>query len=386
MAKRDYYEILEINRSASGDEIKSAYRKMAVKYHPDKNQGDKAAEEMFKEASEAYEVLSDENKRARYDRYGHDGLRAGQDFHSYSGFDDIFSHFSDIFSGSGIFGDFFGTSGQSRSGSRSMSERGSDLKIRLEMTLEEVAKGAEKTIKIKRFVPCTDCNSTGAKSSSGFKQCSVCGGAGEVRQVSRSMFGQFINIAPCSNCNGSGRIISDPCRTCSGDGRVHGDDNVKINIPAGVETGNYIPVRGKGNAGKRGGQVGDLIVVVEEKEHPLFERHGNDVIYQLQVSYPDAVLGGKFEVPTLHGSDTVRIESGTRPNSMIKLHGKGIPHLNSYGSGDQIVLVDIYVPSSLSSKEKAIVKEMADNPGFKPKEGRKGKEKDFMDRVRDIFS
>lgn len=386
MSKRDYYEILGVSKNASPEEIKSSYRKMAIKYHPDKNPNNQEAEAKFKEAAEAYEVLSDADKKARYDRYGHDGLRAGQDFHSYSGFEDIFSQFSDIFSGSGIFDDFFGGSSRRRtSRERTMGERGSDLKIRMGLTLEEIASGVEKTIKIKRYITCDVCNGLGAKNQNAFHQCSVCNGTGEIRSVSRSMFGQFINVSTCTNCGGSGRVISEPCTTCAGEGRVHREDSIKVRIPAGVEAGNYLPVRGKGNAGRRGGATGDLIVVIDEKEHPFFERNGNDIIYQLVISFPDAVMGGKYEVPTLDGTETVKIEPGTNANRMIKLRGKGIPNLNSYGSGDEIIVIDIYIPNSVSAKEKAMLKELAQSPNIKPKQ-KKGKDKDFLDKLKDIFS
>ena len=232
---------------------------------------------------------------------------------------------------------------------------------------------------------CDVCNGLGAKNQSAFHQCSVCNGTGEIRSVSRSMFGQFINVSTCTNCSGSGRVISEPCTTCSCEGRIHREDSIRVNIPAGVEAGNYLPVRGKGNAGRRGGSTGDLIVVIDEKEHPLFERNGNDIIYQLVISFPDAVMGGKYDVPTLDGTETVRIEPGTNANRMIKLRGKGIPNLNSYGSGDEIIVIDIHVPSTVSSKEKSILKELAESPNIKPKQ-RKGKDKDFLDKLKDIFS
>jgi molecular chaperone DnaJ len=399
MPKRDYYEILGVSKSASVDEIKSAYRKLALQYHPDKNPDNKESEEMFKEAAEAYEVLNDETKRRRYDQFGHQGMRAGQDYHAYSGFEDIFSAFNDIFSGGGgsgnsIFDSFFGGSGGGRNSSgsrRSMAERGSDLKIRLQLTLEEIATTVEKTIKIKRWVGCEACSSSGANKKSGYKKCTACDGAGELRQVSRSMFGQFINISVCANCGGSGQIISEPCVTCRGEGRIQADDTIKVNVPPGVEGGNYIPMRDKGNAGRRGGDYGDLIVVIEEKAHPYFERHNDDVYYALSVSFPDAALGTKIQVPTLYGSETIKIDAGTQPGTLIKLNDKGIPHLNSYGKGTQIVQVNVHVPTSLSSKEKATLKELAESANINPKqpdhqkEVNEGKDKDFFDKVKDVF-
>ena len=391
MSKRDYYEVLGVDKSASIDDIKTSYRKLAMQYHPDRNPDNKELEEKFKEASEAYEILSDQSKRQRYDQFGHNGLRSGQDFHSYSGFDDIFSAFGDIFSGS-IFGEFFGSGRSSRGSSRrNTGERGSDLKIRLALSLEEVAKGIEKTIKIKRYIPCDDCRGTGAKSSEGFQKCDACNGSGEVRHVTRSVFGQFVNISVCTNCGGSGQIIKDPCVKCSGEGRLPSEDTLKVNIPAGVESGNYIPIRDKGNAGRRGGEFGDLIVVIDEKDHPYLERHGNDVVYNLEISYPEAALGTKIEVPTLFGTETIKIESGTQHGSLIKLHDKGIPFLNSYSKGSQIVEVSVYVPTSLNSKEKTLLKELSEQSNINPKrkpieKSEKDKDdKDFFEKVKDAF-
>ncbi|MFA5511554.1 MAG: DnaJ domain-containing protein, partial [Candidatus Kapaibacterium sp.] len=261
MSKKDYYEILGVGKNASIDEIKSNYRKMALKYHPDKNPDNPEAENLFKEAAEAYEVLSNEDKRARYDRYGHEGLRGGQDYHSYSNINDIFSSFGDIFGGRGsIFEEYFNTGGRQRYSG----ERGSDIRIRLPLTLNEIAEGVTKTLKIKHNVSCNDCHSTGAKSGSGKKSCSVCGGSGEVRQVSRSIFGQFVNISVCNACNGSGQIIVEKCPACNGESRVMAEEKIQVKIPAGVEEGNYIPMSGKGHAGKMGGPAGDLLVIIEE--------------------------------------------------------------------------------------------------------------------------
>lgn len=395
MSKRDYYEILGVDRNSTPEEIKSAYRKLALKYHPDRNPNDKEAEEKFKEAAEAYEVLIDSDKRSRYDRYGHDGLRAGRDFHTYSGFEDIFSAFNDVFRGSSIFDDFFGnnfgfesnSSNRRRSQSgRGLAERGSDLRIQIPLSLEEIANGVEKSVKYKHWVACKTCRGTGASGSEGYRLCSACNGAGQIRQVSRTMFGQFVNISTCPSCNGSGQIITDPCKDCSGDGRVMAEDTEKINIPAGVEEGNYLPFRGKGNAGKRGGDPGDLLVVIQEKEHPDFERHNNDVIYRLLISYPDAVLGAEIEIPTLFGTEKIKIEPGTQNGQAIKLKGKGIPHLNSYKKGDQIVLVNIYIPQNINSKEKSLIKELAGSPNISPRRKSSKRDKDFFDKVKEIFT
>ena len=369
MAKRDYYEVLGVGKNANQDEIKKAYRKLAMQYHPDRNPGNKEAEESFKEAAEAYEVLSNDEKRAKYDRFGHSGLRGGQDFHSYTNVNDIFSHFSDIFSGafggSSIFDDFFGGNSQQRGRQRSSGEPGSDLKLTLKLTLEEIATGTTKKVKIKKHNKCSTCNGTGAKSSAAFKTCSVCNGTGEVRQVSRSIFGQFVNIAPCNNCNGTGKIISEPCLTCSGDGRTSGESTIKINVPAGVSDGNYMTLRGEGNAGKNGGNAGDIIVIFEELQHEHFTRDGDNVIYELIISFPEAVLGTEIEVPTLNGRAKLKIDPGTLPGKFLKMREKGIQHLNSHGAGDQLVKINIHVPKNVSVKEKDMLKERQKQPNIK---------------------
>jgi molecular chaperone DnaJ len=383
MAKRDFYEILGVEKNAGDSEIKSNYRKMAMQYHPDKNPGDAEAEEKFKEAAEAYEVLSNPEKRARYDRFGHEGMR-GQDYGGYSNVNDIFSAFSDIFGG-GIFDDFFGGGGGQRGGRRrSMAEQGSDLRIKLPLTLEEISKGVEKTIKIKRYDTCNTCNGTGAERG-GFEKCSACNGAGEVRQVSRSMFGQFVNISACPSCNGSGQKISNPCKACGGEGRTIIEDTVQVKIPHGVESGNYLPLRGKGHAGRRGGQPGDLIVVVEEKEHKLFRRQGDHVIYHHTVSFPEASLGAEIFVPTLYGEEKIKVSAGTQPGTVVRLKGKGIPQLNGYNNGDQIVYLNVFVPTSLSTKEKSLIKELQQSKNISVEDQPDNEDKDFLDRIKDLF-
>lgn len=384
MAKRDYYEILEVPKSASVEEVKSAYRKLAMKYHPDRNPDNPEAEEKFKEATEAYEVLSDPQKRQRFDQYGHEGLRGGMDYSSYTDINDIFSRFGDIFGGS-IFDDFFGGSSRRRSHRRDMGERGSDLKIRLPLSLEEIAIGVEKTIKVKKMGKCDSCGGSGAKQGSGYASCGTCGGNGEIRQVSRSVFGQFVNISTCPTCNGAGQLIKDKCDSCNGDGRSQVEDTIKVNIPAGVEEGNYIPLRGKGNAGRRNGPAGDLIIVIEEKEHELFTRQGDNILYPLTISFPDAALGTEIEVPTLTGKEKIKIDSGTQPGSTLVLREKGIQKLNSYGKGDMIVIINVHVPHKLNSKEKELLRELAeqDNINSSNKSTKKGK--DFFDKVKDTF-
>ncbi|MCS6808191.1 MAG: molecular chaperone DnaJ [Bacteroidota bacterium] len=392
MAKRDYYEILGVSKSATKDEIKSAYRKLALQYHPDRNPDNKEAEEKFKEATEAYEVLSDDAKRKRYDQFGHQGLRGGTDFGQYSNINDIFTHFSDIFgtTGSGsIFDEIFGMSGSTRgrsSSRRQTGERGADIKIRMPLTLEEIAKGTDKTVRVKKMISCTTCNGTGAKPGTGMTTCTTCNGTGEIRQVSRSMFGQFINVSTCPTCGGTGQIVKDPCSVCSGEGRIKGEATIKVSIPAGVSEGNYIPLRGQGNAGRRGGEAGDALIIIEEKQHEFFKRSGNDVLYNLIISYPDAALGGEVTVPTLEGPAVITIEPGTQPGAKITLRNKGIPQLNSYERGNHIIIVNIFVPTKLTTKEKTLLKELAKSPNIAPKPHEHKDSKDFFDKVREVFS
>ncbi len=372
MAKRDYYEILGLSRGASVEEIKKAYRKLAMQYHPDRNPGNKQAEEKFKEATEAYEVLSDQDKRSRYDRFGHEGVRQGADFHDWtnSNANDIFTVFNDIFGGGlggSIFGDFFGggTRTRSRSGS-STGERGSDLKISVRLTLEEIATGIEKKIKIKRQEKCQTCGGSGAKSGSGMSTCPTCGGSGEIRKATRTMFGQFVNIVQCSTCGGVGRIIKDPCPSCGGAGRVNGESTIKVKIPAGVGEGNYLTLRGEGNAGRRGGPGGDLIVVIEEAAHAHFKRDGDDIVYQLELSFPEAALGSEVEVPTLTGRAKLKIEPGIQSGKILRMREKGLPHLNGYGKGDQLVSINVFTPTKLSQHEKDLLKDLGRSSNVKP--------------------
>lgn len=372
MAKRDYYEVLGVSKTATQDELKKAYRKLAMQYHPDRNPGDKEAEEKFKEAAEAYEVLKDDQKRAKYDRFGHSGLRGGQDFHGFNDVNDIFSHFSDIFGGTfggSIFDDFFGGRGNTQRGRRtSTGTPGSDLKVTIKLTLEEIASGVTKKIKLKKHKKCATCNGTGAKDSSSYNTCTVCNGSGEVRQVSRSIFGQFVNIATCSNCNGTGKVVSNPCKDCSGDGRVYDESTIKINVPAGVNDESYMTIRGEGNAGKNGGSAGDIIVVFKELPHEHFVRDGDNVIYNLNISYPQAVIGTEVEVPTLNGKAKLKIEAGIQPGKFLKMREKGIKHLQSYGAGDQLVKVNIHVPKKVNAKEKELLKELDKMPNIKVSE------------------
>jgi len=370
MTKRDYYEILGVNKSASTDEIKSAYRKLAMQYHPDRNPGNKEAEDKFKECAEAYEVLSDSQKRSRYDQFGHQGVNS-TGFQGFDNINDIFSHFGDIFGsfggGGSIFDDFFGTGNSSsrRHGSQGIS--GSDIKISLKLNLSEIAEGVEKTLKIKKQKTCGACNGTGAKAGSGYTTCSYCNGTGQIKQVSRSFFGQFVNVSECPHCNGEGRIEKEKCPECNGDGRIKSESTIKVKVPAGVVEGNYIPMRGQGNAGARGGVNGDLLVFIEEEESKIFTRNNDDVIYELNLSFIDAALGADVIVPTLNGKARLKIEPGTQSGDILKMKDKGIKHLNGYGRGDQLVQVNVYIPKKLSSKEKEILKQLAKSENFQPK-------------------
>lgn len=372
MSKRDYYEVLGVDRQATIEEIKLSYRKLAMKYHPDRNPGDIEAENRFKEAAEAYEVLSHSEKRQRYDTYGHRGMNGNNGFHDMN---DIFSHFSDIFGGGGgsIFDDLFGGGGRRQ---REKGIRGSDLRISVKLTLEEIADGVEKTLKVKKYKSCDTCEGTGAKDHS-FENCSNCNGTGEVRNVTRSILGQFVNISACPVCEGEGRIIKDKCPACSGEGRMRSESTIKVKIPAGVSEGNYIPLSGQGNAGVRGGRAGDLMVFIEEQKHDHFHRRGDDIIYELNVSIADAVLGTSLQVPTLNGEYKLKIEAGTQPATVIKLKDRGIRHLNEFGRGDQLVYVNVFMPSKVSSKEKEMLKDLSESENFDPKKAKR-KDKSFF--------
>jgi molecular chaperone DnaJ len=393
MSKRDYYEVLGISKQVGADEIKSAYRKLALQYHPDRNPDNKEAEDKFKEATEAFEVLSDDNKRARYDRFGHDGMKSGQDFHSSQNMNDVFSVFNQFFGGAAggsIFDEFFGGGQQRRS--PSMGQPGQDMRVRMQLTLEEIAKGVSKTLKIKKFCTCETCSGTGAKGGSGYTTCSACNGAGEVRQISRSMFGQFVNIAPCAHCSGSGKIIKDLCNTCNGEGRIAGESTETVDVPAGVSEGNYIPLRGRGNAGRRGGDAGDVLIMIEEKEHSYFIREQDDILFELVVSYPEAALGAKVEVPTLYGYEEISIKAGTQPGTVITLREKGIKHLQSSGRGHQHVHVNVHVPTSLNSEEKKMLKDLAQSDHINPvrdfgdDHSESVKKSAFFDKMKGAFS
>ncbi|WP_445664781.1 molecular chaperone DnaJ [Fodinibius sp. AD559] len=384
MSKLDYYDVLGVSKDASDDEIKKAYRKKAMKFHPDRNSDDPEAERKFKEASEAYEVLGDEQKRQRYDQFGHRGVNGGgfgggaggfEDV----GFEDIFSRFSDIFGG-----DFGGGRGRSR-GRRSSGQPGSDMKLRIELSLEEIAFGTEKKLKVKKHIKCDECNGTGAESEEDFEMCGTCNGTGEVRQVRKTMLGQMVNVQPCPDCRGEGRIIRNKCSKCNGEGRYRGEKTVKVNVPSGVSEGNYITLRGKGNAGKRGGEAGSLVVLIEEKEHEHFERDGNDIYYDLVLSVPDAILGTEVQVPTLKGKAKINIEAGIQPGKLLRMSEKGIHGLNRSGIGDQYVRVNVYMPEDLSDEEREHVEALRGNEHFKAS-NKEDDGKGFFSKIKDVFT
>jgi molecular chaperone DnaJ len=386
---RDYYEILGVGRDADEKTLKSAYRKLALQFHPDRNPGDKEAEARFKEAAEAYEVLSDPSKRQRYDRFGHAGVR-GNGAGGGAGFqdiNDIFSAFSDIFGGGGsIFDEVFG-GGRARSRVRRQGRPGSDLRIKLRLTLEEIAEGTEKKIKVKKYVHCETCSGSGARpGSEGYATCSTCGGAGEVRQVTRSVFGQFVNVQACPTCQGEGRVLNDKCNSCAGEGRQKGEETIPITVPPGVLEGHYLTLRGAGNVGIRGGETGDLRVEIEEEPHADFVRDGLDIIYDLHISFPEAALGTEAEVPTLKGQARLQIDAGIQSGKILRMRERGLPDLQSSRRGDQMVTVHVWTPTELSDEEKRILKKFGKSESFTPAPESLREEKSFFSKVKDVFS
>lgn len=383
MAKRDYYEVLGVQKSASADEIKSAYRKLALKYHPDRNPGDKEAEEKFKEAAEAYSVLSDPDKRSRYDQFGHAGVDGGGGFGGGQGMnmDDIFSQFGDIFgSFFGGGGGFGGFGGGQRTGRRVA--RGSNLRIKVKLTLEEIDKGCEKKIKVNKYVACKECGGSGAKNNN-YETCSHCHGTGVVTEVRRTILGQMQTQSPCPHCGGEGRIIKDKCPHCHGDGIVKEEEIITINIPAGVADGMQLSISGRGNAAPRGGVPGDLIVVIEELPHDQFERSDNNLYHSVFITYAQATMGATIEVPTLSGKAKIKIEQGTPSGKVLRLKGKGLPEVNGYGRGDLLVCVNVWVPKSVTKEEKELLEKLCSKPNFQPNPSKE--EKGFFDRMKDMF-
>jgi molecular chaperone DnaJ len=383
MSKRDYYEVLGVTKGASADEIKKAYRKVAMQYHPDRNPGDKAAEEKFKEAAEAYEVLSDQEKRGQYDRFGHAGVSGNGRGHGNVNMDDIFSQFGDIF-GDDLFGNFFGGGRRGGGGQRARGVRGSNLRIKIKLTYEEIAKGVTKQIKVKKHVVCGTCSGSGAKDKGSVQTCSTCNGSGQVRRVQNTFLGQMQTVTTCPACNGEGTTITSKCATCRGEGRVYGEETVTIDIPAGVGEGMQMNVSGRGNAGERGGPAGDLIVLIEEEPHNELHRDGLNVAYDLHISFPDAAFGTTVEVPTIDGRAKIKIPAGTQSGKIFRLKGKGFPGVNSYEKGDQLIHVNVWTPQNLTAEEKAMLEKLGHSANFTPQPDKN--DKSFFDRVREMFS
>ncbi len=377
-AKRDYYEVLGVDKKADEKTIKSAYRKKAIQYHPDKNPGDKEAEEKFKEAAEAYDVLSNPDKRAKYDQFGHD--MGPQGFHA-GGFsmEDIFSQFGDIFGGAfGNMGGFESAGGRTRRRQR----RGSDLRIKIKMTLAEIATGVNKTLKIPTMVPCSHCNGTGAKDGTAFHNCPTCNGSGTVIRQQQTMFGIQQSVVECPQCHGEGKIITERCSYCNGEGVERKDETVSFSIPAGVQDGQTLTMRGKGNAAPRGGANGDLLIVIEEVKHPELIRDGNDIVYNLMLDLPTATLGGSVEVPTITGRARMKIPAGTQPGKVLRMRGKGLPSTDGYGTGDELVNIMVYIPENLGQQEQAAIESLRGKPGVTPDESTKNR---IFSKLRHIF-
>jgi len=390
---KDYYDILGVSRNASQDEIKKAYRKKAVKYHPDKNPDDPEAEQKFKEAAEAYAVLSDEDKRKRYDQFGHQGVKGGPGggpggagFGGFTNVEDIFDAFGDIFgggsSGFGGFGDIFGGGRRSSQRRQRGTDRGSDLKIRLKLTLEEIAEGVEKKVKVRRLERCGECNGSGAESASSIKTCQVCGGRGEVRQATQSIFGQMVNVRPCANCDGTGEVIEDLCKACGGSGLVKKEKTITVDVPAGVANGNYMTLRGEGNKGPHGGPPGNLIVLFEEKPHEYFTRKGDDILLEARISISQAVLGDEIEVPTLNGKASLKIPAGIQSGKVLRMRRKGLPSLESSHRGDQLVKIQIHTPQKIADEEKELYEQLRTYDQTHREDGQDG----FFEKVKSAFS
>lgn len=364
--KRDYYEILGVAKNATEEEIKKAYRKKAIQFHPDKNPGNKDAEEHFKEAAEAYEVLSHPEKRQRYDQFGHAGVggaAGGGGFGGDFSMEDIFSQFGDIFGGH--FGGGFGGFGGSSRGGGQRVNRGSNLRVKVKLNLQEIAKGAEKKIKVRKAVSCSHCNGTGADGANAFSTCSTCRGTGAVTRVTNTILGRMQTQSVCPDCQGEGKTITKKCTHCNGEGILNQEEVISINIPAGVAEGMQLSMSGKGNAARRGGVPGDLLIVIEEEAHPELLRDENDLVYNLLLSFPTAALGGTVEIPTIDGRVKVKIDAGTQPGKVLRLRGKGLPTVNQYGTGDLLVNISVYVPESLSKEERKTVEKMEESDNFK---------------------
>ncbi|MFY8110194.1 MAG: molecular chaperone DnaJ [Bacteroidia bacterium] len=385
MAKRDFYEVLGVGKGATPEEIKKAYRQMAIKYHPDKNPGNKEAEDKFKEAAEAYEVLSDSEKKARYDRFGHQGVGGAGGGGQHMNMDDIFSNFGDIFGDGHPFESFFGGSGGGRQRGGTRQRVGSNLRVKVKLTLQEIATGVEKKLKVNKQVACKSCGGNGAKDKSSFKTCGTCGGAGQVRRVTQTFLGQMQTTSTCPTCNGEGNVITNNCGSCRGTGRTEGEEIISINIPAGVADGMQLSMSGKGNAPERGGIPGDLIILIEEIDDPVLKRDGNNIVYDLFLNFADAALGTTVEIPTVNGKVKLKIDAGTQAGKILRLRGKGLPEVNSGGyHGDQLVHINVWTPKKLSSEEKAILEKLRTAENFDPKP--EHNERNFFDRMKEFFN
>jgi len=382
MSKRDYYEILGVTRNTPEADIKKAYRQMALKYHPDKNPDNKEAEEKFKEAAEAYEVLSNPEKKQRYDQFGHQGMGGNGGFSGGGSMsmDDIFSHFGDVFGGHSPFESFFGGGG---GGARRHVNRGSNLRIKVKLTLEEIAHGVEKKIKVNKHVACSVCKGSGAQDSSSFRTCSTCQGSGQVHRVTSTFIGQMRTTSTCPTCQGEGQVIANKCRKCNGSGLERSEEVISINIPAGVAEGMQLSVSGRGNAAERGGIPGDLLVVIEEEPHAHLQRDGNQLLYDLYISFPEASVGTGVEIPTLEGKAKIKIDPGTQAGKVLRLKGKGLPSVNGYGRGDLLVNINVWTPQNLSAEEKKVMEQLRQSPNFKPNPG-KG-DKSFYEKMKEFF-
>lgn len=383
MAKRDYYEILGVSKTASPEEIKKAYRKLAIKYHPDKNPDNKEAEEKFKEAAEAYNVLSDEQKKSRYDQFGHAGMGGAGGFGGASGgmsMEDIFAQFGDLFGGGGFFGGGFGGGNYQRQ----HINKGANLRVRVELTLEEIAKGVEKKLKVKKYIACKECNGNGEKNGNSHTKCSECNGSGQVTRIQNTILGRMQSTTVCPTCGGNGKMIKEKCSHCSGEGINRGEEVISVKIPAGVYEGLQLSVSGKGNAARRGGVNGDLLVVIKEKDHPELIRDGNDLLYNLFISVPDAILGAKAEIPTLEGRVKVTIDKGTQSGKILRLRRKGLPSIEGYGVGDLLIKVNIFIPEKISSEEEKILEKLGKSPNFDTKNVER--EEGFFEKVKNFFT
>lgn len=386
MSKRDYYEVLEVSKSASAEELKKAYRKQAIKFHPDKNPGNKEAEEKFKEAAEAYEVLNDPDKRRKYDQFGHSGL-GNNGFGGFGGggmsMEDIFSHFGDIFGGgfgNDPFSSIFGGGGRR---GRTVN-KGSNLRVKVKLTLEEIAHGVEKKIKVNKYISCNTCQGSGAKNGSAYNTCSTCKGSGHVTRVTSTFLGQMQTTNTCPNCGGEGQIITDKCSDCAGNGIIKGEEVIAIRIPAGVAEGMQLSMGGKGNAAARGGIAGDLLIQIEELPHDLFNRNENNLYFEQFISISDAALGTSLEIPSIDGKVKIKIDPGTQSGKVLRLRGKGLPSVNGYdGKGDLFVTIHVWTPKTLSKEEKALLEKLAKSPNFQPSPG--NKDKNIFSRMKEYF-